>query len=370
MTGAAPPQRARCGRKWFAALCVALATSAPGLRSAPPGANDADRAWQAVLEQAAGPGTQARDRDAAMAAASAHLDKQEKTLRDFVRSYPDDLHRYSARIRLAAVIASKGRLLGQAALNAEAAKWLTDLETDPATPSPVRADAGFARVSQGMEEMANRADVPGREGLAKEIRRFDADYPGDRRTAGLLTELATLYDEEPARKKAFLDEATSRTTDPALRQRIADDQRRLALLNRPLALRVASSDGGPPVDVSAHRGRAVVVLFWASWSLPSLHAMAQLQRGAAECVGKPVDFLTISLDEDRRALASTVEAAGLRWPVGCDGRGWSGEAVRALGVNALPTVWVLDRDGNLLSLNARGHQAADLLRKALAPSSP
>ena len=50
----------------------------------------------------------------------------------------------------------------------------------------------------------------------------------------------------------------------------------------------------------------------------------------------------------------------------CDGHGWSGEAVRALGVNALPTVWVLDRDGNLLSLNARGPQAAVLIRQALS----
>ena len=301
-----------------------------------------------------------------MAAARAHLDKQEKTLREFVHTYPDDPHRYSARIRLAAVLASKGRLQNQPAPNAEAARLLADLESNPVTPPPVRADAGFARVSQGMEDLANRADVPGRETLAKDIRRFDADYPGDRRTASLLTELATLYDEEPARKKALLDEAAGRTTDMALRQRIADDQRRLALLGHPLALRIASVEPSTPVDVGNYRGRVVVVLFWASWSLPSLHAMAQLQRIAAEFTGKPVDFLTISLDEDRKALASTVEVTGLRWPVGCDGLGWKGEAVRGLGVNALPTVWVLDRDGNLLSLNARGHQAADLVRQALS----
>ncbi len=302
-----------------------------------------------------------------MAAARTHLDKQEKTLRDFLRAYPDDVHRYSARIRLAAVLGSEGRLLNRPALNDEATKLLSDLETSPVTPPPVQADAGFARVSQSMEEMATRTDVAGREGLLKVIRGFDFAYPGDRRTASLLTELATLYDEEPARKKALLDEAASRTTDATLRQRLADDQHRLALLGRPLALRVPSSDGGPPVDVANYRGHAVVVLFWASWSLPSLQAMAQLQRLAGEFAGKPVDFLTVSLDEDRRALASTVEVTGLRWPVACDGRGWSGEAVRALGINALPTVWVLDRGGNLLALNARGPRVAELVRKTLAP---
>lgn len=350
---------------WLIAVFIGVNFVAPA-RSAPSEAGDAESAWQTVLEQASGPGTQPRDREAAMTAARAHLDKQERTLREFVRSYPDDPHRYSARIRLAAVLASKGRLLSQPALNAEASRLLADLETNPATPPPIRADAGFARVSQSMEEMASRTDSAGREALSKEIRRFDADYPGDRRVAGLLTELATLYDEEPARKKSLLDEAGGRATDSALRQRIADDQRRLALLGHPLALHIVSAEPGPLVDVGNYRGRVTVVLFWASWSLPSLHAMAQLQRMAAEFTGKSVEFVTISLDEDPKALASTVEATGLRWPVGCDGRGWNGDAVRALGVNALPTVWILDRDGNLLTLNARGTQAADLIRKALA----
>ena len=353
-------------RRWWYGVLLLASVLAPS-RAAPPDAGDADRAWQTILEQTAGPGTKARDREAALAAARAHLDKQERTLREFIRAFPDDPHRYSARIRLAAVLASRGRLQNQPTLNAEAAKWLADLETNPATPPPVRADAGFARVSQSMEEMANRTDVPGREALLKEARRFDTDYPGDRRFAGLLTELATLYDEEPARKKALLDEAAGRSTDTALRQRIADDQRRLALLHHPVSLRVAATDGSLPVDVSLYRGRVVVVLFWASWSLPSLQAMAQLQRGAAEFAGQPVEYLTVSLDEDRKALDSTVAVTGLRWPVGCDGRGWSGEAVRTLGINALPTVWVLDRDGNLLSLNVRGPRTSELIRQALAP---
>ena len=328
---------------------------------------DADRSWQTVLEQASGPGIQPRDREAAVAAARAHLDKQEKTLREFVRSFPEDPHRYSARIRLAAVLASKGRLLNQSALHAESAKILSDLETGPATPAPIRADAGFARVSQSMEELANRSDSAGRDGLLKEIRRFDADYPGDRRTASLLTELSTQYDEDPARKKALLEEAAARTADNALRQRIADDLRRVAMLHRPVSFRFQPMDGSRPIDVGSRHGYVVVILFWASWSLPSLHEMAQLQRAASEFAKQPVEFFTVSLDEDHKALVDTIEAAGLRWPVQCDERGWKGELARSLGINALPTVWVLDRDGNLLALNPHGSQTIDLIHKALLP---
>ena len=265
------------------------------------------------------------------------------------------------------MLSAKGRFLNQPALNTEAAKILSDLETNPATPVPIRADARFARVSQAMQDFSARPDLAGRDGLLKEVRQFDADYPGDRRIASLLTELANLYDEAPSEKKALLDEASTRTTDPALRDRIADDLRRLSLLHHPLTGRLQPIQGGPDIDLSARRGRATVLLFWASWSMPSLHELALLQRLAAEFTGQPVDFLTVSLDEDRKALASTMEAANLRWPVHCDGRGWKGELVRSLGINALPTVWVLDRDGNLLDLNARGDQAVELIRKALGP---
>ena len=48
----------------------------------------------------------------------------------------------------------------------------------------------------------------------------------------------------------------------------------------------------------------------------------------------------------------------------CDGHAWEGELVRSLGINTLPTVWVLDRKGRLLTLNARD-KAPDIIRQAL-----
>ena len=77
-----------------------------------------------------------------------------------------------------------------------------------------------------------------------------------------------------------------------------------------------------------------------------------MQETAAQFNGQPVDFYTVSLDEERVAFAATVKEAGLTWPTQCDGLGWKSEWVRALGVNALPTLWVLDKRGVLVTLNA------------------
>ena len=344
-----------CLLVWLGSLAEAQADSSP----------DADRAWQTILQQAAGPGNRFHSQEEAAKAAHDHLEKQETALRDFVRLYPDDARHYSAEIRLATVLGASGRLSHLAPVTAESSKILSDLESDPATPRPVKADAGFARVSQTMSDATGHIDDLTRDRLTQTVRKFDTDYPDDRRTPNLLTELATLYDPQPAAKKALLEEAATRTTDEAARKRIEDDLRRVALLGHPLDLRLQPWDGGTPISLAAHRGRVVVLLFWASWSLPSLHTLARLEENAADFAGQPVDFFTVSLDDDRAALAATIKVANLRWPVACDGRGWEGEMVRSLGLNALPTVWVLDRKGNLLTLNARD-QPAEAIRQALA----
>ena len=329
---------------------------------------DADKDWQVILEGAKGPGLQYSSQDEALKMAGQHLAKQEGELRAFQKDYPADSRHYSAVIRLADVLAAEGRLKRDRSDADTAREILAKLEGDPETPQLVKADAGFARVSQAMQDAAGHLDVSTRDTLLVTIRQFDAAYPGDRRTGNLLTEIATLYDSDPAQKKSLLEEALGRTKDENVRSRINDDLKRISLLGKPIDLRLQPWDGRPAIDLAQHRGRAQVILFWASYSLPALNELAVLQRAASGFEGQPVDFLTVSLDEDRNALAGTIKISNLQWPTQSDGKGWKGELVRSLGINALPTVWVLDRQGRLLTLNARGEET-ETIHRALTASS-
>ena len=300
-----------------------------------------------------------------MKAAAQHLEKQEAALRGFSQQFPSDSRHYSAEIRLAAVVAAEGRLKHDPVLEDAARKSLSDLEADAGTPALVKADAGFARVSQTMASAAGQLDEKARDTLLNQVRQFDVSYPKDRRTGNLLTEVATLYDNQPVQKKTLLNEALEHTNDEAARQRISDDLKRINLLGKPLDLRLHLLDGGNTLDLAQHRGRVEVILFWASFSLPALHELAAVQEVAKGFGGQPVDFLTVSVDEDRAALVGTMKVADLKWPTQFDGQGWRSEFVRSLGINAIPTVWVLDRQGRLLTLNARGEEEKTI-RQALA----
>lgn len=342
----------------------------------------ADRDWQGVLVLDAGPRERPREREAALHAVRAHLVRQEAALRGFLAAYPGEARRFEARVRLADVLAASARFAGPSSptgvgQRAEAARQLDQVEADPGAPAGARTEAAYARLRQFMQDHAEGPETgPAGEGrretLRRAIREFDAAHPGDRRTPALLLELATLYDALPAGKKALLEEVLARAPagETETRARAGDDLRRLALLGQPVKLRLppAVHGGNPaaPVELGARRGRVVVVLFWATWSAPSLRELERLQTVAAGFDLRQVEFLSVSLDEDPVALAAAVRAERLTWPVFCDGRGWEGATVRAAGLNAVPTVWVLGRDGTLRTLNARGPGVAEeAIREAL-----
>jgi hypothetical protein len=50
---------------------------------------------------------------------------------------------------------------------------------------------------------------------------------------------------------------------------------------------------------------------------------------------------------------AAMEALQISWPVDYDGKGWQNTIARKFGVNTLPTLWLIDREGRLVSLNAR-----------------
>ncbi len=113
---------------------------------------------------------------------------------------------------------------------------------------------------------------------------------------------------------------------------------------RPLAdVRFAGADG-ETVDLSAFRGRVVLMNFWATWCAPCLREMPSLKRLQQRLGGD--DFTVIAVSEDRegsRVVAPYVERHGLDGlPIYYDA---GMAASRALAVSGLPTTLLIDRQG-------------------------
>jgi len=325
--------------------------------AASPARADADEDWQTILSLDAGPPhAEWKTREEARSATLAFFNVQEKTLRDFIAKYPADPRVIDAKLRLAHLLAIRGDLDGNQKARNESAAIFQQLEASPATPNERKADIAFAKLSLFMRRVdpANVASESTRETLLNKVRAFQKSFPQDRRVPALLAEIATLFDSEPKRKKALLEEARASISGEAndeLRQRIDDDLKRVAMLWKPLSMRWTAANNGREIDTESLRGKIVLIYFFAEWSPPAMIELDAVRDVAARFSTSDMQPLGISLDESSSALETTLRTHKIDWPIFFDGKGWESPLVRSLGINSLPTLWLLDRRGNLRGLN-------------------
>jgi thiol-disulfide isomerase/thioredoxin len=113
-------------------------------------------------------------------------------------------------------------------------------------------------------------------------------------------------------------------------------------LNRPappFRLAVGDRDIGP----AELRGRVAVLAFWASWCLPCIRELPELQQVYRRLQNDPrVAFLAVDTgwgDETAEAGRSCLARRHLDLPMAFD----RGEAAQALGVDGLPTLVIIDQ---------------------------
>jgi hypothetical protein len=106
-----------------------------------------------------------------------------------------------------------------------------------------------------------------------------------------------------------------------------------------------------------------VVLYFSEASAPSLSAWRALNEQLASYSN--VVRVAVSLDESRAALERARQGVSTGWTVAWDGLGWGSPLARRWGINSLPTVWLVDAQGKLVSLN--GLEGLNEQLEALSP---
>ncbi len=117
--------------------------------------------------------------------------------------------------------------------------------------------------------------------------------------------------------------------------------------------------GGAPVSLSAHRGRPLVVNFFASWCSEcraELDAVATVARSA----GKQIGVVGVDSNESSEATASRLLAqAGAAYPVAVDS---DATVATRYEVQALPVSYFLDGSGKVVGAAVGPQTVASLQR--------
>ncbi len=166
----------------------------------------------------------------------------------------------------------------------------------------------------------------------------------------------------------FLEELSKHPKDDVAtiaKAKLAAAKERAALKAAPLDLKYKALDGSE-VDIEKLRGKVVLVQFWATWCSICMEEMPKVQAAYTKLHGKGFDVLGISLDDDEKELRAMLKKRKMTWPQSFDGKSWENPYAKRFGVEKLPALWLVNKQGMVVNMEAEPGKLVEEIEKLLA----
>jgi len=109
------------------------------------------------------------------------------------------------------------------------------------------------------------------------------------------------------------------------------------------AVKIFDRDG-KPLALSAYKGRVLLLDFWASWCAPCRKSFPFLDALQTRHAAEGLAIVGLTLEEDDDSIDAFLDSVPAHFTIARDPSGLAGEA---FGVVAMPTTFLIDRDGRV-----------------------
>ena len=198
----------------------------------------------------------------------------------------------------------------------------------------------------------------------------------DQRSLGVATSLSELLESSTElelgatvneRLAAVFEKMNRPEIQPNI-DRLKAIARRFRLPGNPIRV-LGSAVDGSDFDWKSYRGKYVLIDFWASWCGPCRAEIPNMKAQQKRYSTDDFAIVGINLDQTPDDCQKYVEREELPWvnlmSQDAQQRGWDNPMAVYYGISGIPTAILVDREGRVISMQARGEELNRLLESLL-----
>ena len=355
-------------------LCVALTMVALSARGADSSAKQnvttnnaaADELWQSIQKMGQEPASSDR------AAYLERIGQLYGALLEFETRFPSDPRHWDAKLERLEVANGLAQADSRPTDDAALFALTKEIVASPDASTETKAEARYVAAQKRMGALQSSGSVtngPARAAADAAIQELRENYPDDVRTLQIQFDMAGLLKlGDPGATESILHSLEGSKNPQAAgmaHQQLEAMKLMRKLAKEPLDLKFQAVDD-TTVDLAKLRGKVVLLDFWATWCAPCRAELPNVLATYKEFHSRGFEIIGISLDQDKAQMVAFTKAAGMTWPEHFDGKDFRGEMAARFGINAIPSMWLLDKKGMVRSTEARGANLTDQVKKLLA----
>ncbi len=332
----------------------------------------ADALWKHIEELREEPKVQPKSQEELIAIIKDWFGKQRAAADAFVKTYPADARRYSAKMIALQAAMQLSQVPGaDPATKTGADDVLKEIDAIIAAadaPEDAKGEASFIKTMMMTEKLDDdKAETVA--AFLKASEAFLAKY-GTHKLAPQMRQMQMQVVSQAQTPEAVaLLKKLAEDKDPQVsggaKEILAQREKMAGLKTKPLDLKFTAVDGSE-FDVAKLRGKVVLVDFWASWCGPCIAEMPNVVAAYKKLHDKGFEIVGISLDQDKAKMDAALAKHSMTWTQYFDGKGWQNKISSGFGIESIPAAWLLDKKGILRETGLRGEALAAGVEKLLA----